>query len=95
MDEFRGAGLTLLISHQDQVTTLPAKRHGNLQRILPVAAYHILKSQVLCFQGHPEFVHDYSRGLLGNTSDNLGEKGLQQAWPAWNATTTASPWRNG
>ena len=29
----------------------------------PYAAYAI-GDQVLCFQGHPEFVHDYSRELL-------------------------------
>lgn len=56
--------LTLLISHQDQVTQLPAEAQVIAwSDFCPFAAYHI-GDQVLCFQGHPEFVHDYSRALL-------------------------------
>ena len=58
------AHLTLLYSHQDQVTELP-----NDAQILygsafcNVGAYRIGK-QVLSFQGHPEFTHEYSRRLM-------------------------------
>lgn len=38
----------------------------------PVAAYCI-EDQVLCFQGHPEFVHDYSRALLDIRQKCIGE----------------------
>lgn len=56
--------LTLLISHQDQVTALPEKATLLASsEFCPVAAYCI-EDQVLCFQGHPEFFHDYSRDLL-------------------------------
>ncbi|MCY1369062.1 hypothetical protein D9M69_560800 [compost metagenome] len=34
--------------------------------------------QVLCFQGHPEFVHDYSRALLELRQDFLGKDIYQQ-----------------
>ncbi|QVN00381.1 amidotransferase [Pseudomonas rhodesiae] len=66
--------LTLLISHQDQVTTLPegAKVIASSE-FCPFAAYHI-GDQVLCFQGHPEFVQDYSRELLEILQTTLGEK---------------------
>ena len=66
--------LTLLISHQDQVTTLPQNATVIASsEFCPFAAYHI-GDQVLCFQGHPEFVHDYSRELLEILQTTLGEK---------------------
>ena len=39
----------------------------------PFVAYHI-NDQVLCFQGHPEFIHDYSRALLNLRQESLGEQ---------------------
>ena len=66
--------LTLLISHQDQVTALPENATVIASSdFCPFAAYHI-NDQVLCFQGHPEFIHDYSRALLDIRQQNLGEK---------------------
>ncbi len=59
MDELR-----MLISHQDQVTQLP--ENATLiasSEFCPNAAFSI-GDQVLCFQGHPEFVPEYSRALL-------------------------------
>ena len=65
--------LTLLISHQDQVTRLPANATVIASSdFCPYAAYHI-GDQVLCFQGHPEFVHDYSRALLDLRQQHIGE----------------------
>ena len=64
--------LTLLISHQDQVTALPENATVIASSdFCPFAAYHI-NDQVLCFQGHPEFIHDYSRALLDLRQDALG-----------------------
>ncbi|EMT6009117.1 amidotransferase, partial [Pseudomonas aeruginosa] len=66
--------LTLLISHQDQVTRLPENaRVIASSDFCPYAAYAI-GDQVLCFQGHPEFVHDYSRELLELRQQHLGEE---------------------
>ena len=71
--------LTLLISHQDQVTELPANATVIASSdFCPYAAYHIA-DQVLCFQGHPEFVHDYSRALLDLRQQSLGQEVYQQA----------------
>jgi len=63
----------LLVSHQDQVTQLPegAKLLASSD-FCPNAAYRI-GDQVLCFQGHPEFTHDYSRDLLNLRREALGE----------------------
>jgi len=66
--------LTLLISHQDQVTALPENATVIASsEFCPFAAYHI-NDQVLCFQGHPEFIHDYSRTLLNARQEQLGEQ---------------------
>lgn len=70
--------LTLLISHQDQVTRLP--ENATLiasSEFCQYAAYHI-DDQVLCFQGHPEFVHDYSRALLDLRQQHLGDEVYRQ-----------------
>ncbi|WP_263143499.1 amidotransferase [Pseudomonas sp. RIT-PI-AD] len=65
--------LILLISHQDQVTALPANATVIASsEFCPFAAYRI-GDQVLCFQGHPEFVQDYSRALLDLRQQHLGE----------------------
>lgn len=71
--------LTLLISHQDQVTRLP--ENATLlasSPFCPIAAYCI-EDQVLCFQGHPEFIHDYSRTLLDIRQQHIGEPVYQRA----------------
>lgn len=70
--------LQLLVSHQDQVTRLP--ENATLlasSEFCPVGAYHI-GDQVLCFQGHPEFVHEYSRALLDLRQRHLGDELYQQ-----------------
>ena len=70
--------LTLLISHQDQVTQLPENATVIASSdFCPFAAYHI-NDQVLCFQGHPEFIHDYSRALLEIRQQHLGEQVYSQ-----------------
>jgi len=56
--------LQLLISHRDQVTRLPEQAvRIATSEFCPNAAY-VVGEQVLCFQGHPEFTHDFSRALL-------------------------------
>ncbi|WP_137886842.1 amidotransferase [Pseudomonas sp. 2FE] len=71
--------LTLLISHQDQVTVLPENATVIASsEFCPIAAYCI-DDQVLCFQGHPEFIHDYSKALLEIRQQHLGEQIYQQA----------------
>lgn len=70
--------LTLLISHQDQVTALPDNATVLASSAFcPNAAYYI-GDQVLCFQGHPEFIHDYTRELLEILRECVGERRYQQ-----------------
>ncbi|MDQ7987409.1 amidotransferase [Pseudomonas sp. G34] len=65
--------LTLLISHQDQVTRLP--ENATLLATSPFCAHaaYRIGDQVLCFQGHPEFVPEYSRALLDIRQQHIGE----------------------
>ncbi|MNO70415.1 GMP synthase [glutamine-hydrolyzing] [compost metagenome] len=87
--------LTLLISHQDQVTRLPENaRVLASSDFCPVAAYAI-GDQVLCFQGHPEFISDYSRALLDLRRDFLGEPVYNQGVESLGAShqgTTVAEW---
>jgi GMP synthase-like glutamine amidotransferase len=66
--------IALLASHQDQVVELPE----NARLIAggdtcPVAGY-VIDDEVLCFQGHPEFVSGYSSALMNMRRDLLGEE---------------------
>ena len=85
--------LDLLISHQDQVTRLPADAEVIASsEFCPFAAYRI-GQQVLCFQGHPEFIHGYSRALLDLRQDALGSqiysKGVASLEQEHHGTTVA------
>lgn len=66
--------IALLASHQDQVLELP---HGATllasSAFCPVAAFAV-GEHVLCVQGHPEFVEDYSAYLLNKRREQLGEE---------------------
>ena len=71
MDYFLGQEMRLLYSHHDQVTVLP-------QDAVLCATSDFCKnesfrigSQVITFQGHPEFTLAYSRHLLTNCSDDV------------------------
>ena len=56
--------VTLIVSHQDQVTALPpAAQCLASSNYCPNAAF-VMGDQVLCFQGHPEFVAEYANRLL-------------------------------
>ena len=56
--------LQMLISHRDQVPRLPAGAQLLASSDFCPNAAFILDGRVLCFQGHPEFTHDFSRSLL-------------------------------
>lgn len=59
VDEFQ-----LLISHRDQVVSLPDGATLLAYSAFCENAAFMLGQQVLCFQGHPEFTHDFSQTLL-------------------------------
>ncbi|WP_442113451.1 amidotransferase [Pseudomonas sp. NUPR-001] len=58
------ATFSVLVSHQDQVSQLPpGATLLASSAFCPLAAYCV-GDQVLCFQGHPEFVEDYAGALM-------------------------------
>lgn len=68
--------VNLIVSHRDQVLTLPR----GAQRLLtndfcPNAAFYI-PGKVLAIQGHPEFSVEYARDLLDLRADQFGSKML-------------------
>lgn len=63
--------VSLLISHQDQVAQLPAEARRLLSSdFCHNAAFHI-PGKVLCFQGHPEFTHQYLSDLMAGRRHQL------------------------
>ncbi|MGE8068158.1 amidotransferase [Pseudomonas sp. NPDC089569] len=72
-------GFDLLVSHQDQVSVLPKGAQLLASSpFCPLAAYQVGK-QVLCFQGHPEFVEPYAQALLDLRREVYGEDLYGQA----------------
>ena len=72
----------LIYSHQDQVESLPSDARrlaGN--DFCPNASWFI-GSQVLSFQGHPEFDPEYFRRLIVRRAKHIGEERLQPALAA-------------
>jgi len=71
--------LSLLASHQDQVTQLPAAARLLIASdFCPCAAFSI-GDHVFCLQGHPEFMPDYSRALLEYRRDDMLAADWQKA----------------
>ena len=68
---------SLIASHQDQVSHLPTGAElVASSEFCPNAAYRI-DSHVLTFQGHPEFSHAYSRGLMNLREDRIPQHQLE------------------
>ena len=63
--------VALIVSHQDQVLTLPPGAETLLSNdFCRYAAFHIPRN-VLAIQGHPEFTIEYANDLLKIREDNL------------------------
>lgn len=70
--------LSLIVSHQDQVTRVPAgTRHLATHEFCP---YDMLQvdNHILTFQGHPEFRPEYSRDLMDMRREQIGEDTWQR-----------------
>lgn len=65
--------LSLVVSHQDQVTVLPeGAQHLAGHDFCPYDMFQI-GDHILTFQGHPEFPKEYSRALINMRVDRIGE----------------------
>ena len=71
--EFADSGkpVKLLVSHRDQVTALPPGARRLLTNPFCAHAAFYIPNRVLCFQGHPEFTHDYQHDLLAFRKDDI------------------------
>jgi len=79
--------LSLLVSHQDQVTVLPPgaellARHEFCPHDMMQIGDH-----VLTFQGHPEFVKAYSRQTIQDRRERLGEETYREGLASLSSPT--------
>lgn len=66
---FPNGKLRLLYNHHDQVTQMPeGATLISTSDFCPIESYRI-GHQVICFQGHPEYIPEYERHLLTNFTD--------------------------
>jgi GMP synthase-like glutamine amidotransferase len=65
---------SLLVSHKDQVTSLPDGAELLATSDFCPNAMYAIGDHVLTFQGHPEFTKDYSRDLIQMRRQLLGEE---------------------
>lgn len=72
---------TILVSHQDQVTTLPPKAKLLATNDFCINSAYYIDDKVLCFQGHPEISPAFARGLMelrkGVLPKDVFDKGQQ------------------
>lgn len=77
----------LLVSHQDQVTTLPDNaEHLAGSEFCPYGMYQI-GNNILAIQGHPEFSKDYAETLMQYRRNRLGEPTFRQGIISLKKTT--------
>jgi len=69
----------LLVSHQDQVTSLPAQSELIATNTFCANASFQIANHILCFQGHPEFSADYLSYLMNKRRDSIGEEKYKKA----------------
>jgi len=73
------ADFKVLVSHQDQVQQAPADLEILASSdFCPIAALYKSRA-VLTFQGHPEFVSEYSEALMISREDRIGDDALPKA----------------
>ena len=71
-------GLDLLVSHQDQVETLPAE--SQVLASSDFCPYYLMQvgEHFLGVQGHPEFTKEYSRDLMTLRREQMGEERVRK-----------------
>lgn len=69
----RGTDLDILVSHQDQVVEVGAEAQVLAGSVFCENAVIQIGDHILTFQGHPEFVDDYSRTLMVFRRELIGE----------------------
>lgn len=78
---------SLIISHQDQVTTLPPQAELIAGDDFCAYGSYQIGEHILTFQGHPEFTPAYARQRLHDRRAILGEQRYQQGMASLNQNT--------
>lgn len=66
--------LDILVSHQDQVVAVPDNARVLAGSEFCENAVCQIGDHILTFQGHPEFVPEYSRELMSIRRNRIGEE---------------------
>lgn len=85
----------VLVSHQDQVTTVAEGAEVLAGSEFCPNAVCQLGDHILTFQGHPEFVNDYSRAIIEHRRAMIGEEVYRQGLDSLAgapATTRMADW---
>lgn len=81
----------LIVSHQDQVLRMPRGAELLAGNAFCANSSFQIGEHILCFQGHPEFSHDYARDRLLARKDILGDMILRQGLDSLRRATDAEP----
>lgn len=81
--------ISLIYSHQDQVTQLPPQATRLASSDFCENAAFYIKDQILTFQGHPEFDSQYMRRLLPRRKNRIPEETYLAGMQSLNEQTDA------
>lgn len=79
--------LSLLVSHQDQVATLPPGAELIAGHAFCPYDMFRIGSHILTVQGHPEFSRDYVQALMATRREQIGEETFQRAMASLDTPT--------
>jgi GMP synthase-like glutamine amidotransferase len=82
--------LDILVSHQDQVQELPPDARLLAGSAFCENAAFQLGDHILTFQGHPEFVPEYSREVMNIRRETIGEQTYQDGMASLEGTHEAA-----
>ncbi len=81
--------LSLLFSHQDQVTKLPSKAKWLAKDEFCKYQMYSVGNHIFCMQGHPEFTPEYAKNRLDTRIDKVGQDKYDMAIASLNTKTSA------
>jgi len=79
--------VNVLVSHQDQVVTLPTGAELIASNEFCPNSMFELDGKILCMQGHPEFNVDYAKTMMNTRRDRIGEATFSNALSSFEDAT--------
>ncbi len=84
--------LSLIASHQDQVMGLPPGAEIIASNShCPIAGFR-MGDHILTFQGHPEFIPEYAREIIGFRRQMIGDARADEGLETLSSRTQEGPW---